>query len=705
LALSLVAAADVAYMLDMLLFLGRSATNVFDSAGAAPAAASGASGASSSSSSSSGYSLTTMRADDVHYGSIPRTALEPDIEAVRLLLAGSVDLRNVSRSADNALGLYNKTKAEASRQSIARARELPDDRVHPLLLQYAVANEMALRSFINGLSSFRPQQTIMELEGSKAAVSAAAKAFGRKRAFHGDKVAPRVGSVSLTAAAASATRGTADLSEFGTTVRERLLKGRGGSAAPDAPAAAALDDSAADGIVDEAELAALKAKLAAMYAGSTSDSATQLPQAQAAAVHKPRLSAAERKRMRSGSNSAGPSHAPAANLAGVHVTVEGEGGVRALSKSERKQLIKAAVAAGATAPAGSTLSAARTAGGTGPLTRAEAPSAVLFRDPRHYVSFTSTSEAVTEAGYSAGGTLGRAMGSGSGRFDPGRTETVAADLERDKAASADLAGLARFEEAALDLLPDEKDGIATHARRVRYWDSHKKKYLWVDPSEISSKTGQRRMPTVRNEAGVLVHRSFGGKEKEHKYGEVYKRWVKSTRQQVAAPGGAEDEDGGGGGLDGDDDGHAGGGRPAAGFKRGRSGGGGGATAGVVDFGGDDDDRPAAGGRGGGNKKARFHSSDDGEGAGSKHPPSHGSKKHHKPRHSDGRQGAPVTAELRSAGQIQKERLKKAKSQGKMRMFQSKHASEHGAKKPARKSGGASGFRSRGGKGGGFHSKR
>ena len=100
-AFSLVASTDVPYMLDVLLVLGRPAANTTaadptTSGGAAPSGVRMA------------YSLDDMTSADVHYGQIPRTALEPELEAVRGRLESSAELAALLRSSINAVEQYNK---------------------------------------------------------------------------------------------------------------------------------------------------------------------------------------------------------------------------------------------------------------------------------------------------------------------------------------------------------------------------------------------------------------------------------------------------------------------------------------------------------------------------------------------------------------------------------------------------------------------
>jgi hypothetical protein len=217
----------------------------------------------------------------------------------------------------------------------------------------------------------------------------------------------------------------------------------------------------------------------------------------------------------------------------------------------------------------------------------------LFKDKAHYLEHAPAHDRVVEAAYSAAGTIAAS----ESRMNNG--DTVAADMD----------GIARFDDGAFDILGDEKD-LLSKARRIHYWDAKKRKFLWVNAAEVSK--GARRKPSMRNEAGALVDRNqMAGKK--HEYGEVYRKWVKSTRQQVAAAG---------------DEGESGADRVTVAFA-------------------DDDE-------GGYEERSAKRPRLDGSAG----------------KGTDGTRGRHVRDELLSAAQIKKERLRKAKSQGKLRKFQS-----------------------------------
>ena len=466
-AFSLVAASDMPYMLDVLLVLGRPALNTLP--GAAGGTAGAAAGAGGAAPPRTSYTLEDMTADDVHYGQIPRTALEPELEGVRGRLTESAELAALLRSSVNAVEQYNKvgrggcasacvqlyssfltlpaprpllqTRAEASRTSVARAREIPDDRVHPLLqqvrpppplrllcnalvparlrsaapVQFAAADESALRTFIAGLATFRPAQTILETDSSKATRLEAGARVKATRAAHARMVTPRVGSVSLAAAGAAAARGNLDLGSAGATLLGALAAGRRrGAAAADEEGGEGTDREAGDADDDDDD----------GMAGAAGAAAAAAAVPAAAELGRPRMSAAMRRRLKSAAAaSTASSGAPVAALppaaphhqppvAGVSISAPGDpsawaagGGAPAgaaslasLPKSERRRLLRAA--------------------GGAPL--ASDPAA--FHDPALYVSLAPAAERLVEAAYSQAGTL--AAGEGHAGREGGGADTV-----------------------------------------------------------------------------------------------------------------------------------------------------------------------------------------------------------------------------------------------------------------------------------------
>lgn len=689
-AFSLVAASDMPYMLDTLLFLGRPVTNgaqhstavVTDDAAeddlSAPLPAGGATGGddaddgdeddasdddgaggrgddfladraadassvhdpddaasvfssfaaahtrgSSASTPSAAYTLETMTPADVHYGQIPRSAMELDIERVRHLVASNRDCAALAKSCANAMQLYNRSRAPASRSSLARAKALPHDAVHPLLREFEVENEESMRSYLAGLSSFRPAQTVFETEATthkdKGNKSKSQHVMAAKRNAHAHAIGARVGSVSVDAAAAAAARGALNMNDFGDTLRAGLDAAartgranvthnvlaamRGGRAGAAAHEDAAAGDEDTEPMEDVDEV------------GGDVVSSLLAPPDSASARAKPRMSAKARRAMRSGGDTAAVTDDAMSEDVDGAVVVEHSSGTGAGASRARTKAALARVLSGEDAT-------------------------LAFRDMSQYVAFGSSADAVTEAGLSAGGVVASAEGSG-----PARGDTLANDI----------ADAAQFADSTMELMPDEKGNLHAHNRRTRYWDKQKKKYVLAPTSEF--KNGRRIMQLARrNESGAKVN--VDGK---HKYGELYRKWVKSTRKQVEG-GDDDDDDGGGGGTSNSK-------YASSGGKK------------VVSFGGGDDDGDADAAAAGGaphRKRARH---------GASPAPSGGAP---------GSAGKHVREELRSVGQIKKERLRKAKSQGKLRKFTS---TGRGGGSAGGRAGGRGGSRG-GGRGGG-----
>lgn len=62
-----------------------------------------------------------------------QAALDDSIEHAREALTSSHDLIGMQKSCSNALSLYKRTRPPAAPESVARAKALPKEGVHPLL--------------------------------------------------------------------------------------------------------------------------------------------------------------------------------------------------------------------------------------------------------------------------------------------------------------------------------------------------------------------------------------------------------------------------------------------------------------------------------------------------------------------------------------------------------------------------------------------
>ena len=182
-AFNLVDSEEIAYMVDLHLFLGRHLSNVYKSEGY------------------EGYKLEEMTPDMVHYGGFPQHLLDEENESLRLLMEsnGGV-LASLWKVCENGMKQYRRTRPDPSKNAIRRAKELNLDHVHPLLLgsnpsriagRYAwawmamhksmtdllclpvpislggsVQDMKAKDDMVKMLQGFRPQQTILEVQKS-----------------------------------------------------------------------------------------------------------------------------------------------------------------------------------------------------------------------------------------------------------------------------------------------------------------------------------------------------------------------------------------------------------------------------------------------------------------------------------------------------------------------------------------------------------
>jgi hypothetical protein len=92
--------------------------------------------------------------------------LDPIIEHLLAVIESHADLEGAQRSLNNAFKLYVKTRPTASSESSRRAKALPKEGLHPLLLACMprskltdVSQEAALAQYTLRLKTFRPTAT------------------------------------------------------------------------------------------------------------------------------------------------------------------------------------------------------------------------------------------------------------------------------------------------------------------------------------------------------------------------------------------------------------------------------------------------------------------------------------------------------------------------------------------------------------------
>ena len=132
-AYSFVAPDEMAYLVDLYLFLGRPLKTVKTKAEAEAASASLA---------------ITGKSADAYYGSVPSTLIAAHQEDFLSMLEVRVDLYNQHRVMGNAMKHYKRSRPTASNESAARAKTLAVG-VHPLLRARVSSAELERTSFVD----------------------------------------------------------------------------------------------------------------------------------------------------------------------------------------------------------------------------------------------------------------------------------------------------------------------------------------------------------------------------------------------------------------------------------------------------------------------------------------------------------------------------------------------------------------------------
>jgi ATP-dependent RNA helicase DDX54/DBP10 len=184
---------EMPYMVDLHLFLGRRlSTNDNDADD-------------SSDKEESNYTLTEMTPEHVHYGCVPEAILNQEVENVRRIMESELtgsnqaeSLRNLTKVCNNAMKQYRRSRPEASREGVRRAKAiLEGERLetgqragggsvapHPLLrgmekkdfeerkargivdVIHDSENLKKRQEFLLAMSTFRPKETVFEAFGT-----------------------------------------------------------------------------------------------------------------------------------------------------------------------------------------------------------------------------------------------------------------------------------------------------------------------------------------------------------------------------------------------------------------------------------------------------------------------------------------------------------------------------------------------------------
>ncbi|KAK1935152.1 DEAD-box ATP-dependent RNA helicase 29 [Phytophthora citrophthora] len=167
------------FMVDLHLYIGRrlEESSPEESAGTKP------------------YSLSTMRVEDVHYGAFPNELIDQENEAIQELMRSHPHVSPLVKVCDNAYKAYARTRADPSKNSIRRGKELAVKKVHPLFQQEYILDESKAdkAAYIESLQTFRPPQTIFEIAaGAHASAkrsSPGVQMMVKKRKLHGKIIA------------------------------------------------------------------------------------------------------------------------------------------------------------------------------------------------------------------------------------------------------------------------------------------------------------------------------------------------------------------------------------------------------------------------------------------------------------------------------------------------------------------------------------
>lgn len=157
-AVNLLAADEIPYLIDTLLFLGRGVTFAEDK-GAESGTETREAGKDAL-----GQHSVAMETNFL-IGALPKSCVDDDVELLTKLQEGNCELSKLRQSSLNAQGLYVRTRAPASGESARRSKELYADDgamnslvVHPWFQNMESVEERTARSHVSRLASWRPKE-------------------------------------------------------------------------------------------------------------------------------------------------------------------------------------------------------------------------------------------------------------------------------------------------------------------------------------------------------------------------------------------------------------------------------------------------------------------------------------------------------------------------------------------------------------------
>ncbi|KIZ06170.1 hypothetical protein MNEG_1790 [Monoraphidium neglectum] len=469
-ALSLVLREELPYLLDLHLYLGRAIEAAPEAPDAAAVEAARADGGADA---AEGKSV---------FGSFPAAILEPLQDHLRAAVDAAGDLASVQRTLQNAYSLYLKTRPAASSESVKRAKGLPKEGPHPMLLGKLPAtrrgnlqNEAALAEFTQKLKNFRPTATVLEAEIAKVRPSTGGQTMQteleaalrfksndvmrQKRATHAAVIEKERGK---RQAALGLFEGVAGAGAGGKGQRE----GKGAKRRrPDEDEEDEEEDGSSSGEEEAGSGSGSEGEDGGGYSGGDSSSEDE----------------EEEEEQGEGRSKKGKQQLRDAT-AGSNRKRGGGGGGGEDGGSLRRAAAKAMAVGDAVLNEGK------------------------YRDSGFFLGHNRTDN----AGAAGGETLG--------------LDDAAEELRS----------------AVLDLTGEDQEAM-TQQQRQYQWDKRKRRYV-QRTAGASSGAGERRSAAVggRNEAGSFITNG-GGKKGEERKGQLYKKWARQNKTRVAASGGFEDD--------------------------------------------------------------------------------------------------------------------------------------------------------------------
>ncbi|GAB9473922.1 Dead/deah box RNA helicase [Globisporangium polare] len=136
------------------------------------------------------YSLETMQVADIHYGAFPNELIDQETEHMADVMKNHPQVSPLVKVCENAYKAYSRTRADPSKLSIKRAKDVLAKKIHPLFMEAYMKEDSKAEKveYIESLQTFRPPQTIFEIaSGTHAAKknSAAVIMMQGKRKLHG----------------------------------------------------------------------------------------------------------------------------------------------------------------------------------------------------------------------------------------------------------------------------------------------------------------------------------------------------------------------------------------------------------------------------------------------------------------------------------------------------------------------------------------